>query len=82
MNVLSIPLTDLQRTSIADLFDRKGPVLLEVRFPRMATSPDWFLCEAIADFDAVYDRLGPGAELILNSVWDLKSASAPLVFSR
>lgn len=54
-----------------DLFRQGGPVLVEVRFPGAATSPDWYLCEEADDFDAVLDKLGPGAELYLSRVWDL-----------
>src|SRR4051812_27582876 len=60
-------------TAVGKLFDEKPPVLVEVRFPQMGTSSDWFLCEDAAALDAILDRLGPGAEVHLNSVWDLKN---------
>jgi hypothetical protein len=51
-------------------FDEKPPVLVQVRFPKMGTSSDWFLCENAAALDAILDRLGPGVEVHLSSVWD------------
>jgi hypothetical protein len=76
------PLSLAHRVAIAELFDQKVPVLVEVRFPRMATSPDWFLCESAAEFDPIWARLGTGTELFLHSVWDLKNGSRPIVLSR
>ncbi len=64
----------------AILFDEKPPLLVEVRFPKMATSSDWFLCEDAAALDVILDRLGPGAEIHLNSVWDLKNPAGEIVF--
>jgi hypothetical protein len=61
------------RSDIERLFDEKPPVLVEVRFPGMGTSPDWYLCEDIAALEAIRDRLDSGAELHLNSVWDLEN---------
>jgi hypothetical protein len=61
------------------LFTEKPPVLVEVRFPKMGTSPDWFLCEDMAALDAILDRLGPGAEAYLHSVWDLKNPAGAIV---
>jgi hypothetical protein len=46
------------------LFEQKAPILVEVRIPRMATSPDWFLCETTGDFDPVRDRLKVGVHLL------------------
>ena len=62
------------------MFEEKPPVLVEVRFPKMGTSSDWFLCEDTAALDAILDRLGPGAEVHLSSVWDLKNAAGAVVF--
>ena len=39
MNTFRLPDT------ITSLFADRPPVLVEVRFPNMGTSPDWFLCE-------------------------------------
>ena len=66
-------------TTVGKLFDEKPPVLVEVRFPKMGTSSDWFLCEDAAALDVILDRLGPGAELHLNSVWDLKNPSGAVI---
>lgn len=60
-------------TAIRKLFDERAPVLVEVRFPKMGTSSDWFLCEDTTDLEAILDRLSSGAEVHLNSVWDLKN---------
>ena len=67
-------------TAVEKLFDEKPPILVEVRFPRMGTSSDWFLCENAAALDAILDRLGPGAEVHLSSVWDLTNRSEAIVF--
>jgi hypothetical protein len=67
-------------TAVGKLFDEKPPILVEVRFPNMGTSSDWFLCEDTAALDAVLDRLGPGAEVHLASVWDLKNPAREIVF--
>jgi hypothetical protein len=66
-------------TAVAKLMAEKPPVLVEVRFPKMGTSSDWFLCEDTAGLDAILDRLGPGAEVHLNSVWDLKNTAGAVV---
>jgi hypothetical protein len=65
--------------AVKDLFDEKPPVLVEVRFPKMGTAPDWFLCGDVAALDAVLDRLGPGTEVHLHSVWDLKNPAGAVV---
>ena len=65
--------------AIGKLFEEKPPVLVEVRFPKMGASSDWFLCEEAAALDAILDRLGPGAEVHLNSVWDLKNPAGAIV---
>src|SRR2546423_7212410 len=62
------------------LFEQKPPVLVEVRFPKMGTSSDWFLCEDMAALEVILDRLGTGAEVHLNSVWDLKNSTGAVVF--
>jgi hypothetical protein len=67
------------RAAVGRLIDEKPPVLVEVRFPKMGTSPDWFLCEDAAALDAVLARLGPGAEAHLSSVWDLKNPAGAVV---
>ena len=80
MSTSSLSDTKTVLSSIGKLFDEKPPILVEVRFPRMGTSSDWFLCESATALDAILDRLGPGAEVHLRSVWDLKSPSGAVVF--
>jgi hypothetical protein len=65
--------------AVGKLFDEKAPVLVEVRFPKMGTSSDWFLCEDAAALGAILDRLGPGVEVHLSSVWDLKNPAGAVV---
>jgi hypothetical protein len=50
--------------AVEKLFDEKPPLLVEVRFPKMGTSSDWFLCENADALDAILDRLGPGRKSI------------------
>ena len=61
------------RSAVTALFEQSPPVLVEVRFPNAATSPDWYLFEGEEELDALLERLGPQAELYLSSVWDLKN---------
>lgn len=63
------------RADAAKLFRQLPPVLVEVRFPNMGTSPDWHLLDDEDDLDALLDRVGPNAELHLSSVWDLKNSN-------
>lgn len=70
------------RQAITALFADKPPVLVEVRFPHMGTTPDWFLCEDEDDLGSVLDRLGAGAEIHLHSVWDMKDGSGEVVLKR
>ena len=72
--------TNTLLTAVGKLFDEKPPVLVEVRFPKMGTSSDWFLCENAIALDAILRRLGPGVEVHLSSVWDLKKPSGTVVF--
>ena len=67
-------------TALGKLFDEKPPVLVEIRFPKMGTSSDWFLCENAIALEAILDRLGPGVEVHLSSVWDLKNPPGAVVF--
>jgi hypothetical protein len=82
MKTPTSPMTEADRTAVFALFDQKGPILVEVRFPRMGTSPDWYLCETAPDLDPIWDRLAAGAEMHLHSVWDLKNAGRELVIPR
>ena len=81
MIISFLPATDAARAAVA-LFAEKPPVLVEVRFPNMGTSSDWFLCEDAAELDAVLDRLGPGAEVHFSSVWDLTNPAGAVVVRR
>jgi hypothetical protein len=64
--------------AVAQLFAQSAPVLVEVRFPNMATSPDWHLLDDEEELDALLERVGPQAELYLNSVWDLSNPKGPV----
>ena len=70
------------RSAVAALLEHSPPVLIEVRFPHCATSPDWHLCEDEAELDQILDRLAPGAELHVSSVWDLKNPRGAITFRR
>jgi len=59
------------RAAAIKLLAEKAPALVEVRFPNMGTSSDWFLCEDSSELDAVLDRLVPGVQVQVSSVWDL-----------
>jgi hypothetical protein len=82
MSTSFLPDTEATRTAVAALFADKPPVLVEVRFPSMGTSPDWFLCEDSDDLTPILDRLAPGAEVHLHSVWDLKNPSGGVVLKK
>ena len=66
----------------AALFADKPPVLVEVRFLNMGTSPDWFLCDDEDDLERIVARLGAGAEVHLHSVWDLTDSTGGLVLKK
>jgi hypothetical protein len=61
------------RAAIAALFHNTPPVLVEVRFPRCGTSSDWYLCTEEEELEKILERLAPGVELHVSSVWDLKN---------
>lgn len=82
MKATSSALPEIQREHLHGFFEEKAPVLVEVRFPRMGTSPDWYLCESESDFDPIWERLGSGAEVHLHSVWDMKDDSRPVILAR
>ena len=73
---------DARREQVAALFDAKSPILVEVRFPRMGTSSDWHLCEDRDDLNPILERLGPGCEVRLHSVWDMTDPTGGIVFQR
>jgi hypothetical protein len=82
MKTDSLPMTETLRSAIARLVDDKSPILVEVRFPRMGTSPDWHLCESVSEIEAIWERVAPGVEIHLRSVWDLKNEIEPMVITR
>jgi len=82
MNVLDSNLSDTIRANVDSLFDSKSPILLEVRFPRMATSSDWYLCNSPSDFEAIWEKLGAGVEVQFRSVWDLQDTERPLTIGK
>jgi hypothetical protein len=51
------------------------PVLVQVRFPRMGTSPDWDLCRTEEELDSLLERVGPHCEFAIVSVDDLSQQS-------
>jgi hypothetical protein len=57
-------------------------VLVEVRFPNCATSPDWYLCEEEEELQRLLERLAPGAELHVSSVWDLKNTKGEILLKK
>lgn len=73
------PGTEAARAAVAKLFAEKPPVLVEVRFPKMGASSDWFLCEDEEDLGPIFDRLGPGVEVHLHSVWDVTDKTGGVV---
>jgi hypothetical protein len=81
MSTSSLPDTAAVRAAVARLFAEKPPVLVEVRFPKMGTSSDWFLVEDEEELGPVLGRLGPGAEVHLSSVWDLKNTVGSVVLT-
>ncbi|HVS37013.1 MAG TPA: hypothetical protein VMS17_15740 [Gemmataceae bacterium] len=75
--VLSAASTEA-KGAVAELFENTPPVLVEMRFPSAGASPDWHLCEDEEQLKQIMERLGPGAELHLSSVWDLKNIKGAL----
>ena len=78
----SITDTETVRSAVIRLLEEKSPVLVEVRFPHMGTSSDWFLCEDATEVDAVIDRVGPGAEVHMSSVWNLRDATGGILLRK
>lgn len=70
------------RSAISSLFADHPPVLVEVRFPNSGTSPDWYLCEEEEQLDQILERLGPGVELHLSSVWTLKNVKGAICLKK
>lgn len=72
----SIAAKDSNLAPVFALLEQKPPVLVEVRFPGCATSPDWYLCEDEDRFAEVTESLNPGTEIYATSVWDLPRGMA------
>ena len=64
------------------LFDTKPPVLVEVRFPGMGTSPDWYFCREEDELEATLSRLAAGVEARLSSVWDMTDPTGGMVIGK
>lgn len=68
--------------AIHALFKDSPPVLIEVRFRMMGTSPDWYLCGDEEEFEQIIERLAPGVEVRASSVWDLRNAKGEILLRR
>jgi hypothetical protein len=66
------------KTAVSALFAKASPVLVEVRFPKSGTSPDWYLCEDEEELSRILERLSTGVELHLSSVWDLQNVKGAI----
>jgi hypothetical protein len=82
MSNFSLPANIHAKAAISALFANAPPVLVEVRFPNSGTSPDWYLCEEEEELERILERLGPGAELHLSSVWDLKNTKGAICLKK
>ena len=79
--VLSLENTEA-KSAISALFADAPPVLVEVHFPNAGTSPDWYLCEEEEQLEQILERLSPGAELHLNSVWALRKVKGEICLKK
>jgi hypothetical protein len=68
--------------ALSALFSDSPPVLVEVRFPRMGTSPDWYLCNDPQELVEIMNKLGVGVELNLSSVWDLQNPKGEICLKK
>ena len=66
------------KDAVAELLEG-DTVLVEVVFPQMGTSPDWYLCDDEDDFVKILEGLAPGVEVYANSVWDLTNEKGTTV---
>jgi len=82
MNQVSSSAIAEAKDAIVQLIQQKPPILVEIRFPKSGTSPDWRLCEDEDQLDQVLERLGPGAELHISSVWDLKNVKGEICLTK
>ena len=64
MSVFSLPASTEAKAAVSALFNNSPPVLVEVRFPRSGTSPDWYLCDDEEEFEQILERLGPARSCI------------------
>ncbi len=70
MSAVFSPESSEAKAALGKLFSNP-PVLVEVRFPRMGTSPDWHFCQEEEDLEDILRRVGPGVEIHLVSAWEL-----------
>jgi hypothetical protein len=82
MNKPSISESAEARAAVSALFNNAPPVLVEVRFPHSGTAPDWYLCSEEEELQPILERLAPGAELHLSSVWDLKNVKREICLKK
>jgi hypothetical protein len=80
--MITSPKLSSQTREVATLFDEKPPVLVEVRFPGMGTSPDWYFCREEEELDAIISRLGVGVSVHLHSVWDLSDSTQGVILGQ
>lgn len=70
------------REQVSALFRDRAPVLVEVRFPRMGTSSDWYLFDSDDELEQLNRRLAPGVEIHLTSVWDVRPQQTGVTIRR
>lgn len=66
---------------VTTLFRDRAPVLVEVRFPHMGTSSDWYLFEELEEFQRLRHRLASGVEIHMASAWDVEMRRGEIVMS-
>jgi hypothetical protein len=79
--MLPVPAPETRR-ALASLFEKSGPVLVEVRFPSMGTTSDWYLFDDEEELDQMMQHLATGIEVRLSSVWDLKNDKGVLCLKK
>jgi hypothetical protein len=82
MNQQSLLESGEVRKQMNSLIRNTPPVLVEVRFPKAATCSDWYLCQEESELDDIIERLGPGSEVHVSSVWDLTNSKGELCLKR
>jgi hypothetical protein len=73
-------LPDAVREQVVVLFRDRAPVLVEVRFPGMGASSDWYLFESEDELEQLRRRLARGVEVHLASVWDVEMRRGEISF--